>query len=79
MNEMPTSSEHTEFCERIKARRLELGLTQAQCAERLGVSPAAFAEIERGRNEPSFYTIYRVAAALKTTVHDLLPVSTLAQ
>ena len=76
---MPTSSEHTEFCERIKARRLELGLTQAQCAERLGVSPTVFADLERGRSQPTLATLYRVAEALKTTVHDLLPVVTLAQ
>lgn len=72
---MATSDEHAEFCERVKARRKELGLTQVQMAERLGMTQPAYAHIEYGRRAPGLRTVYRVAEALETTVHDLLPVA----
>lgn len=73
---MATSEEHAEFCERVKARRKELGLTQVEVAERLGISQPALAMIESGRNSPTLDAMYRLATALETTVHDLLPVLT---
>jgi transcriptional regulator with XRE-family HTH domain len=75
MIEMATSDEHAEFCERVKARRKELGLTQVQMAERLGVTQPTYAGFESGRFDPGLKTIYRIADALETTVHDLMPVS----
>jgi transcriptional regulator with XRE-family HTH domain len=74
MSEVATSEEHNEFCERVKARRKELGLTQVDLAERLGMSQPAYAQIEMGRFEPGINQVYRVAAALESTPHDLLPV-----
>ncbi len=73
MSEVATSEEHAEFCERVKARRKELGFTQVELAERLGISQPSYAEIETGRREPGIRQIYRVAVALETTVHELLP------
>lgn len=75
MIEVATSDEHAEFCERVKARRKELGLTQLQVAERLGMTQPSYAEIESGRTDPSLKRVYRVAEALETNVHDLLPVT----
>lgn len=76
MSEVATSEEHAEFCERVKARRKELGLTQVEMAEKLGMTQPSYAQIEMGRREPGLMQIYRVAIALETTVHDLLPVLT---
>lgn len=72
---MATSDEHAEFCERVKARRKELGLTQAQMAERMGMTQPSYSAIEVGRFDPTLSQMVRVADALQTTVHDLLPVS----
>jgi transcriptional regulator with XRE-family HTH domain len=74
MDNVATSDEHAEFCERVKARRKELGLTQVQMAERLGISRPAYTEIESGRREPGLNQILRVASALKTTPQCLMPV-----
>ncbi|MFO0939869.1 MAG: helix-turn-helix transcriptional regulator [Pirellulales bacterium] len=73
---MATSEEHAEFCERVKARRKELGLTQAEMAEKLGITQPSYAYIEAGRREPGLNQMCRLASALETTVHDLLPVLT---
>ncbi len=48
----------------IKARRLQLGLTQAQASARMDRSPNYWSEIETGRTSPSISTLERVAAAL---------------
>lgn len=76
MSEVATSEEHAEFCERIKARRKELGLTQTQIADRLGIKQSPYAQIESGAFAPGFHVLYRLADALETTVHELLPVLT---
>jgi DNA-binding XRE family transcriptional regulator len=66
-----TSEEHAEFCERVKARRKELGLTQVDMAERLGISQPAYQAIETGRFEPGINQVFRVVKALETTIVDL--------
>jgi putative transcriptional regulator len=76
MSEVATSEEHAEFCERVKARRKELGLTQVEVAKLLGMTQASYAAIESGKREPGLNQVFRVATALETTVHDLLPVLT---
>ena len=63
---------HETFCEAIKARRRELGLTQAELAERLGVHAATVAQAEAGKREPTISTVQRYADALETTVGELL-------
>lgn len=55
---------HRVFCDNVKRRRKELGLTQGEVAERLGVSQPAYAAIETGRNDPSLDVVERVAVAL---------------
>jgi transcriptional regulator with XRE-family HTH domain len=74
MIEVATSDEHAEFCERVKARRKELGLTQVQMAERLGITRPMYTHIETGKFAPGFMLLYRLAAALETTPQDLMPV-----
>lgn len=45
-------------------RRAELGLTQAELAERMGTSHAAISRIESGRHRTSVATLERLAHAL---------------
>ena len=55
----------------IRAWREHLGLTQAEVAERLGVTQAAFAQTERPGARPRKSTLYRVAQALGIDVTQL--------
>jgi len=56
----------------IAARRRELGLTQAQLAERCGVETETLSRFERGKHLPSLATLERMAVELGLTVADLL-------
>lgn len=79
MDNVATSDEHAEFCERVKARRKELGLTQVQMADRLGISQPGYAAIEAGKCEPGLNQILRLAQALNTTAQELIPVPVKAE
>ena len=46
-------------------RRMELGLTQEQLAERMGTSHSAISRIESGQHGTSVHTLQRLAAALE--------------
>src|SRR5438270_720831 len=46
-------------------RRMELGLTQEQLAERMGTSHSAISRIESGQHSTSVQTLQRLAAALE--------------
>lgn len=46
-----------ELCERIKAVRKSLGLTQREFGSAIGVSDAAVAHLESGRNNPAPRTL----------------------
>ena len=46
-------------------RRLDLGLTQEQLAQRMGTSYSAISRIESGQHNTSVQTLQRLAAALK--------------
>ncbi|HEX4049179.1 MAG TPA: helix-turn-helix transcriptional regulator [Elusimicrobiota bacterium] len=58
---------------RIRALRLALKLTQAEVAERCGIDPSFYGQIERGANVPSLRTLYAVAEVLRVEPADLLP------
>lgn len=66
------STLHKVFCQNVARERARLELTQAQVAERLGVSQPYYAEIEGGRRIPGLDVVERVAIALETTPADLL-------
>lgn len=74
---MPKSPEHAAFCTRVKARRKELGLTQAEVAERLGISRPVVAEIENGKREPGLGVMSRLAEALESD--EFLPMAAWAK
>jgi transcriptional regulator with XRE-family HTH domain len=57
---------------RVKKRRQQLGLTQVQLAQSVGVSNATIAYVETGRNEPQASTLGGLALALDVTADWLL-------
>lgn len=57
---------------RIRARRLEQGLTTIQLGRAAAISQPFVTEIERGRKSPSMATLQRIASALEVTVSELL-------
>lgn len=48
----------------IKNARLTIGITQAELARRLGVTPQAISQYERGEKKPKIETIKKIADAL---------------
>ena len=55
-------------------RRLRFGLgemTQAELAERVGVTRQTIIAIEQGRYSPSLETAFQIAHALETTLDDV--------
>lgn len=59
--------------ERMRARRRQLRLTQAQVAEAAGIDASFYGQLERGANVPSVKTLLAVAGALETVPGELLP------
>lgn len=62
-----------EVGEKIRDRRLELGMTQAQLAKKLKTSQSVVSDIEVGRYSPTLDTIERCAKVLGVPLRDLLP------
>ncbi len=59
---------------RIQRARWRLGLTQADAAFRIGLTARYFAEVERGRRNPTLDVLFAVAHGLKVKVADLIDV-----
>ena len=57
---------------RIAALRREVGLSQAQLALRLGISPSAMGMYEQGRREPSMETVVAMAKVFRVSPDYLL-------
>jgi DNA-binding XRE family transcriptional regulator len=53
-----------DFTIRLKALREKAGLTQAQLAQKAGLSPQAIAALEQGTRGPTWETVRRLAMAL---------------
>lgn len=60
------------FGRRIRERRVKLGLSQEQVAERAELHWTFVSGVERGVRNPSLNTIGRLARALDTTPSELL-------
>jgi len=56
---------------RVKLARVENDLTQAQLAEKVGVTRQTIGLIERGRFNPSLKLCIAIAKALNKTLDDL--------
>ena len=59
-----------DFTLRLKALRDEAGYTQAQLAEKAGLSPQAIASLEQGTRGPTWETVLRLALALGVGEQD---------
>lgn len=57
--------------DRIKQVRIKVGMTQAELAKRLGVTPQAISQYERGIKKPKIGTLRKIATALNCNVGDL--------
>jgi transcriptional regulator with XRE-family HTH domain len=60
------------LAENVRARRLELGLTQEELAERCRRHPTEISRLERGVRDPRLSTLVMVARGLETTPAELL-------
>ena len=58
--------------ELIKAARKKAGLTQAQLAEKLGISYVGVSQWENDLRNPKLDTLQRIASALGVPVQDLI-------
>ena len=59
--------------ERIKAARINAGLTQRELADRLNVSFVNISQWERGRRSPKIETLQKIASALNVPLIELFP------
>jgi transcriptional regulator with XRE-family HTH domain len=62
----------TRFARAVSVRRREMGLTQAQLAEALGVDTETLSRFERGKHLPSLKTLEKLAALLVVPMTALL-------
>ncbi len=60
---------------RLKDRRTELGFTQAELAERVGVSRKTVNTVENGVFVPSTILALKLARALNVSVEELFSIS----
>ncbi len=58
-----TKRVHLEGMTMLRAWREHLGLTQAEVAERMGITPAAYSNMERGEEKLRIDTLKRIAKA----------------
>lgn len=70
----PESSQTVELGKKIRARRKELGMTQEDLADRLGLGHQALSRIEQGKMAPKMDRLPLIARNLKCTVADLFRV-----
>jgi transcriptional regulator with XRE-family HTH domain len=59
------------FGQRLQALRLNAGITQAQLAEKTGLTVESISNMERGLFGPKFENLEKIAAVLKVPVKDL--------
>lgn len=64
---------YAEFGRRVKAARLDAGLTQVRLAEAIGLTRTSVANIEAGRQRTLLEAAYRIADAVGRTPQSLLP------
>ncbi|MCB5084152.1 helix-turn-helix domain-containing protein [Streptococcus mutans] len=60
------------FTERLKALRLEAGLTQKEIAQKLNMTQPAYAQWENGKREPSAKTLEKFASFFDVSTDYLL-------
>lgn len=58
---------------RLKARRIELGLTQQQLGDQVALKRTSISNIEAGEQKPPLHVIYAICIALQLEPLDILP------
>ncbi|MCC8164888.1 MAG: helix-turn-helix transcriptional regulator [Planctomycetes bacterium] len=61
----------SEFCLNVQKRRLEVGMSQAELAEELGIARPRISELESGRFPEDPDRIVAIAHALKVDINWL--------
>ena len=61
----------TIFTERLKELRLKKGLTQTELGEKVGVKQNTFTNWEKGKREPSFENLIKLADLLEVSLDCL--------
>lgn len=56
---------------KVKKYREELGLTQEELSDKLGMHYTSLSRIERGEANPPVYTVFRISKVLKKKMKDL--------
>lgn len=62
---MPTPTVYEAFLTKLKALRLERGMTHGDIAEAIGLSRAQYTAIENGRSMVTFWHLHNLAVVLK--------------
>ncbi len=57
----------------LKNKRLLMGLTQVQVADKAGIAERSYQYIEAGERSPNVQTAKRLAKVLNSTVEELFP------
>jgi transcriptional regulator with XRE-family HTH domain len=63
----------TGFGKILAGKRRAAGLSQAQLAERAGVTPGAISKLERGEHEPAWPFVLHLCRALGVGANDFMP------
>jgi len=61
-----------KLVEQIIQRRIKLGITQKELAERIGTKQSAVSRLESGSYNPSLFFLLKVAKALNTDLKIIL-------
>lgn len=64
--------DYKDIGQRIKAKRVEKGLTQEKLSEAIGVGPSHMSHIESGSTVPSFEVFISILNALDCSADELL-------
>lgn len=64
--------DYADIGQRIKAKRIEKGLTQDKLSELVGVGPSHMSHIESGTTVPSFEVFVAILNALDCSADELL-------
>ncbi|EQD33299.1 transcriptional regulator, XRE family [mine drainage metagenome] len=62
----------TKLGKALRARRLGIGLSQDDFADRIQMHRAYYSAIERGEKNVTLATLHRVAVGLQSTMSELL-------
>jgi DNA-binding XRE family transcriptional regulator len=62
----------------MRAARMRVGLTQAEIAASVGITPEVFGRMERGKVLPSVPTLFRLCVALRSGPHELMGFASVA-